>query len=72
MSYISAAKKLWHALIFSVRLAHAMCKLAARMDARIQASTMSAGTKAASTTLLGSINNFCDLIQAEKDASPST
>jgi len=72
MSYLAGAHKLWHALIFSVRLAHAMCRLAARMDARIQASTMSAGTKAASTTLLASVNNFCDLIQAEKNDPPTT
>lgn len=72
MSYLAGAHKLWHALIFAVRLAHALCRIAARMDARIQASTMSAGTKSASTTLLGSINSFCDLIQAEKNDPPST
>lgn len=70
MSYLSYIKRLFKNLRDALSLAHHACRLAARINAELQASNANDTIKAAGAAFLTSATALCDMIQEYKDNLP--
>jgi len=70
MSYVSAIRAAFHALLRALHYSSLLCHYADLMNRRVQASNASEAIKTSSTALLGSIVDFCDTLRAFKTDLP--
>lgn len=63
MSFLSTIARLYRALRDGYKYAKLICRIAAKMDAKIQASNASSELKAQSTATLGNVNALCTAVE---------